>query len=389
MKILIIKLSAIGDVVQTLPALEAIKGIYPTSEITWVVEEAAAGILDGHQLVHRVLISRRKSWIRMLKTPFTFFTGIKRILAFLHELRSTRYDIAIDFQGLLKSGILIGLARAHRKIGFDRTREFSYLFLNEKLPAYDKEKHALERYLDVARYLGAVNPSSACVLPMEREVSVVKKRLRKMFQNSEDPSTNPLPGGERVHQVSSPLGGEEQGQGDCGARSAGEGSALPFLVVINPIARWKTKLWPEQKFAELADRLIQEQKAVVIFTGSSDDRMVVKRIAAMMRQKAENWAGETTLKELAALASLSNLFITTDTGPMHMAAAAGAKVLALFGPTAPWRTGPHGESHIVVRNGLQCSPCFQRECKDIQCMEAITVDEVLGRINAKGKVANC
>jgi heptosyltransferase-1 len=341
MKILIIKLSAIGDVVQTLPALEAIKGIYPTSEITWVVEEAAAGILDGHPLVHRVLISRRKSWFQMLKNPLTFFTGMKRIVVFLRELRSTRFDIAIDFQGLLKSGILIGLARAHRKIGFDRTREFSYLFLNEKLPAYDKEKHALERYLDVARYLGAVNPSSACVLPMEREVSVMKQRIKGVRQD------------------------------------------MRPLIVINPVARWKTKLWPEQKFAELADRIIQEQKAVVIFTGSSDDRMVIKRIAAMMRQKAENWAGETTLKELAALASLSNLFITTDTGPMHMAAAAGVKVLALFGPTAPWRTGPHGESHIVVRKGLKCSPCFHRKCDDIQCMEAITVEEVMDILNAK------
>jgi heptosyltransferase-1 len=344
MKILIVKLSAIGDVVQALPALEAIKRTYPTGEITWVVEEAAAGILDGHPLVHRLLISRRKSWIRMLKNPLTFFTGMKRIVVFLHELRSTHYDIAIDFQGLLKSGILIGLARAHRKIGFDRTREFSYLFLNEKLPPYDKEKHALERYLDVARYLGAVNPSTTCVLPMGREASVMQQRIKGVRQD------------------------------------------MRPLIVINPVARWRTKLWPERKFAELADRLIQERKAVVIFTGNSDDRTVIKRIAAMMKQKAENWAGETTLKELAALASFSDLFITTDTGPMHLAAAAGAKVLALFGPTAPWRTGPHGESHIVVRKGLQCSPCFQRKCDNVQCMEAIAVEEVLEKINAKGKV---
>src|SRR3990172_13223081 len=236
MKILLIKLSAIGDVVQTLPALEAIKKTYPKGEITWVVEEAAAGILEGHPLIHRLLISRRKSWIRMLKNPLTFFTGMKRIIVFLRELRSTRYDIAIDFQGLLKSGMLIGLARAQRKIGFDRTREFSYLFLNEKLPPHEKEKHALERYLEVARYLGAVNPSPTCTLPIEREVAIMKERLKKTV----------------------------------GARHA-----LPLQVVINPVARWTTKLWSERKFAELADRLIQEQRAAVIFTGSSDDRDVV------------------------------------------------------------------------------------------------------------------
>ena len=344
MKILIIKLSAIGDVVQTLPALEAIKKTHPKGEITWVVEEAAAGILEGHPLIHRLLISRRKSWIRMLKNPLTFFTGMKRIIVFLRELRSTRYDIAIDFQGLLKSGMLIGLARAQRKIGFDRTREFSYLFLNEKLPPYEKEKHALERYLEVARYLGAVNPSPTCELPIEREVSLMKQRIKGVRQD------------------------------------------VRPLIVINPVARWRTKLWSEQKFAELADRLIQEKNALIIFTGSSDDRAVIARIVSMMKQEAENWAGETTLKELAALASLSNLFITTDTGPMHLAAAAGAKVLALFGPTAPWRTGPYGESHIVVRKGLECSPCFQRKCGDVQCMDAITVEEVMRQIirqNAK------
>lgn len=349
MKILIIKLSAIGDVVQTLPALEAIKKTYPTSEVTWVVEEAAAGILEGHPLIHHLLISHRKSWIRKLKNPLMFFAGMKQIVEFLRELRGTRYDIAIDFQGLLKSGMLIGLARAHRKIGFDRTREFSYLFLNEKLPPYDKEKHALERYLDVARYLGAVNPLPTCTLPIEREVAVMKERLKKTV----------------------------------GARHA-----LPLLAIVNPVARWRTKLWSEQKFAELADRLIQERRAAVIFTGSSEDRVVIGRIVSMMKQKAENWAGETTLKELAALASLSNLFITTDTGPMHLAAAAGAKVLALFGPTAPWRTGPYGTSHIIVRKGLACSPCFQRTCDDIRCMEAITVEEVLEKINAKGKMQN-
>jgi heptosyltransferase-1 len=132
MKILFIKLSAIGDVVQTLPALESIKKTYPDSEITWVVEEAAAGILEGHPLIDRLLISRRKAWIRMLRNLFSMVDGMGSIMRFIRELRSVEYDIAIDFQGLLKSGVLIGLSRAKRKIGFDRTRELSYLFLNER-----------------------------------------------------------------------------------------------------------------------------------------------------------------------------------------------------------------------------------------------------------------
>jgi len=347
MKILIIKLSAIGDVVQTLPALEAIKKLYPDSAITWIVEEAAAGILEDHPLIDELLVSRRKTWLRMLKNPFTLIQGLAHIIRFLRKLRSSRYDIAIDFQGLLKSGMLIGLARATRKIGFDRTRELSYLFLNERLPAYNIEKHALERYLDVARYLGSKEPSSACTLPIERERLRMKQRIAAI-QQQERP-----------------------------------------LVAMNPVARWKTKLWPEQNFVELADRLVKEKNAVVVFTGSPDDRSVNDRIVSMMKETAVNWAGETTLKELAALASLADLFITTDTGPMHLAAAAGTKVLALFGPTAPWRTGPYGPLHSVVRTGLGCSPCFQRACDDVQCMKGITVEDVMRRIpNLKSQNTN-
>jgi heptosyltransferase-1 len=305
-----------------------------------VVEEAAAGILDGHPLINLVLVSRRKAWLRLLKNPFTAWRGLSDIIRFVRALRSIRYDIAIDFQGLFKSGVVIGLAHGDRKIGFDRTRELSYLFLNERLPAYDIEKHALERYLDIARYLGAKDVSGACTLPIAGERERIRRRIDAV-----------KPAGRR-------------------------------LVVMNPGARWTTKLWPEGNFAELADRLIQEKNATVIFTGGPDDRGMIERVVTLMQHRdAENWAGETTLKELAALASASDLFITTDTGSMHLAAAVGAKVLALFGPTAPWRTGPYGGASTVVRSGIDCSPCFQRTCgKNVKCMTGITVEDVMKKL---------
>jgi 3-deoxy-D-manno-octulosonic-acid transferase/heptosyltransferase-1 len=336
MRILIVKLSAIGDVVQSLPALEAMKRTFPHSEIDWVVEEAAADILYDHPLIDRLLVSRRKAWMRMLKQPSTVLQGLAGIRGFLRELRDRRYDIAVDLQGLLKSGVVIGLARAKRKIGFSGTRECSSCFLNERLPAYDIEKHALERYLDVARYLGAVDPKPTCTLPIGRELDAMRSRLTGIN---------------------------------------GDGRKI---IVINPMARWKTKLWQEEKFAQLADRLIDERNALVALTGSPEDRAVTDRIQGMMRHQAVNWAGETTLRELAALAELSDLFITTDTGPMHLAAAAGTRVVALFGPTAPGRTGPYGSGHVVVRAGVACSPCFRRECdQGLRCMREITVEEVL------------
>jgi heptosyltransferase-1 len=338
-RILFIKLSAIGDVVQALPALEAIKAAHPESEIDWVVEDAASGILEGHPLINRLLVSRRKTWCGRLRRPATFRSALQEIGSFLSDLRSVRYDVAIDLQGLLKSGVLIGLARAERKIGFDRTRELSHLFLNERLPAYDIDKHALERYLDVARYLGAVDPQLSCTLPIERERAALRERLAGIVV---------------------------QGQ---------------RLVVLNPVARWRTKLWQEEKFARLADLLVAERNAAVIFTGAAGDREIIERIRGMMRERSLNWAGETTLKELAALAAQADLFITTDTGPMHLAAAAGGRVVALFGPTAPWRTGPHGSGHAVVRKAVPCSPCFRRTCrKGFRCMEAITVEDVMAHL---------
>jgi len=340
MRILIVKLSAIGDVVQALPALEAIKRTFPHCEIDWAVEEAAADILLAHPLIDKLLVSRRKEWSRMLKRPSTFLTGLKGFIGFIGELRSRRYDIAVDLQGLLKSGVVIGFARAKRKIGFAGTRELSYLFLNERLPAYDIEKHALERYLDAARYLGAVDTPPVCTLPIGAELAAMRERLR--------------------------------GIAEAGRK----------VMVINPVARWKTKLWQEEKFAKLADRLVLERNAVVVLTGSPGDKAVTGRIRALMRQDAHDWAGETTLRELAALAALADLFITTDTGPMHLAAAAGGRVVALFGATAPWRTGPYGPGHVVVRAGIECSPCFKRECAiGVRCMQEISVDEVMGKID--------
>ncbi|MDA8100140.1 MAG: lipopolysaccharide heptosyltransferase II [Nitrospiraceae bacterium] len=336
-RILFVKLSAIGDVVLTMPALEAIKKAFPESEIDWVVEEAAAGILEGHPLLRSVIVSRRKTWLGMLRRPATFFAALREMRAFTKELRSREYDIAVDFQGLLKSGLVMGCARARRKIGFDRTRELAYLFLNERLPAYDIERHALDRYLDVARYLGAGDPAPSCSLPIEAERSAILERIKE---------------------------------------TAGTGRRI---VVMNPVARWKTKLWQEEKFAELADRLIEDRNAVVIFTGAPADREVTSRIRERMKGKAIDWTGNTTLKELAALASLSEVFITTDTGPMHLAAAAGARVVALFGPTSTGRTGPYGIRHTVIRAGLDCSPCFSRACpyETVRCMEAISVDQVM------------
>jgi lipopolysaccharide heptosyltransferase II len=158
-------------------------------------------------------------------------------------------------------------------------------------------------------------------------------------------------------------------------------SGVKSLIAINPVAKWETKLWPKERFARLADMMIDEYDAKIIFTGGSEDRLIIQDIMSVMKGWALNLAGHTNLKMLAALYEKTALVISTDTGPMHLAAAMGTPVVAIFGPTAPWRTGPYGSGHRVVRADSECSPCFKRQCETIDCMHQISVDQVFDAVS--------
>ena len=154
------------------------------------------------------------------------------------------------------------------------------------------------------------------------------------------------------------------------------------LVIVHTQARWDTKRWAPRKIAELSDRLIEGYGAHIIFTGAKDDHSAVEEIVTLMRHTAVNASGKTTLKELAFLLKHAKLMITTDSGPMHIAAAMGTPVVALFGPTAPWRTGPYTDTALIVSTHLPCSPCFKRKCdREKTCMQEISVAAVLAAVD--------
>jgi 3-deoxy-D-manno-octulosonic-acid transferase/heptosyltransferase-1 len=135
-EILIVKLSAIGDVIHTLPALNVIRKKYPDAHITWLVEQAAYSIIKDHKALNRIIVSKRKTWLKGLAGR-SCVKNFREVCSFIKELRDTRYDLILDFQALLKSGVLIGLARGGRKIGFGKGmehQEHSYIFLNERVP---------------------------------------------------------------------------------------------------------------------------------------------------------------------------------------------------------------------------------------------------------------
>jgi heptosyltransferase I len=335
-RILLIKLSALGDVIQTLPTLEAIREAHPRAEITWLVEEAAAPVLEDHPALDALLISRRRSWLTAWHRGGSLKTAGREFRRMVQTIRQRPFDLVIDLQGLLKSAFWTSLARSPRKIGFDRTRECSYLALTERLPPYDPDEPAVRRYLRVAQYVGAAGEPVRFRLALPAGTG---KNLEPLWTGKTGP-----------------------------------------LIIVHPGTRWETKHWPPESFASLADGLTRERQARVVFTGSPADRPLIAHIRSRMQTPAEDLSGRTDLKALARLLYQADAAVTTDTGPMHLAAAVGTPVAAVFGPTAPWRTGPFGLQHRVLRASLPCSPCFQRRCPAPDCMTGVEAAEILAAV---------
>ncbi len=333
MKILIIKLSSIGDCVHTLPVLHALReGIREDIEIDWLVEEAASSILTGHPLIDELIVSRR-GW----RKNFAYNLSISRYL------NNKKYDIVIDFQGLAKSAIWVLLSGGKRKVGFSNSRELSTFFLNDKPMAYDPDMHAVDRYMELAKYISGYGGEVVFPVHIDR---AAEARVASLLRDS------------------------------------GISPGDPFVVLF-PVARWATKLWTVEGFSEVTRGISGRFGMKAVFAGGPEDREYISRITGAGGSGAVDLTGKTGLMELAALLSLSRLAVTVDTGPMHIACAVGTPVVALFGPTAPWRTGPYGDKNVVIRKALPCSPCFKRVCPtDNECTRDITPEEVLDAIGA-------
>ncbi len=335
MRVLIVKLSALGDVVQSLPVAMAIHTQRPDAQVDWLVEKPSAPLLTGHPALNRVLVSPRHEITQGDGNIFTALTGFGR------ELRSVTYDAVLDLQGLMKSAMLVALCKAERKIGFKGGKEpLAAWPLTERLDPYDPDRHALERYLDLLEPLGLMRPAH--------------------------PQFGLEPGAEDLAKVHELLGRGAQGEP---------------LVVLHPVAKWESKLWPPKHWAQLAHDLAGLGVRLAL-TGSGDDRRVTQAIARAAGVDLIDLAGRLSLKELAALLSRADLLVSTDTGVMHLGAAVGCPVVALFGPTAHWRTGPYGSGHRVVRLAMDCAPCFQRECENPRCLGEMNPEIVLAQARA-------
>jgi len=323
--ILIIKPSALGDVIQATCMLPVIKERYPDARISWLVFDNNKGVVLDHPLIDEVFVLRRRDRI------------LKAIYHLSRRMRRSHFDLSIDVQCLLRSALLSFLSGCRRRVGYANGRETSTLFYTETYDIPTRSMHAVDGYLKLCEALG---------MPSQGEVRFplpIKERHR-----------------ERVDEM---LGREREGDD---------------LVTLCPTAGWKSKCWPAASFAALADMLAEQAGARVLLAGAPGEEETVGEVAALMEHPCLNLTGRLDLMEVAALLERSDLFVGNDSGLMHMASATRTPCVALFGPTDPRRTGPYSPLATTIKADLDCMPCFRKHCDEITCMHRITPERVAG-----------
>jgi len=335
--IVLVKLSAIGDVLHGVPTAVAIKRTFPTARIGWVVEGRAADVLAGHPAVDH-LFRLPRGWLK----SWAAVRSLRR------QLVDFRAEFAVDMQGLLKSGVATWLSGAAVRVGHGRpeSREGAWLAYNHAVPA--TAAHVVDRNLALVRPLGVREPRPSFDMP---DWPVSRRRMRDWLAALRLP-------------------------------------AAP--VLINPGAGWASKLWPEERFAAVA-RGLRERHGLtsVIVWGGDRERESAERIAAAA-ERAAIVAPPTSLQDLGAVCRMGRLFVSSDTGPLHLAAAVGTPCVGLFGPVPASRNGPYGGIHATVEPPDSARPAWGDRKSDAAAMAAIAVDRVLaacGRLLAKSDAA--
>ncbi len=335
MKILILKPSSLGDVIQALPVLRLLKRHLPGSEIHWWIDSALAALLEGDPDLAGVVRFERRRWGKVVYWPEMFRS--------IRWLRAQKYDWVIDLQCLARTGAFAWLANGGLLAGLDEPREGARGYYDIVVPRASFHTHAVDWYLAVLPRLGVPADRNFTWLP---ERPAVRAALHAKWETR-------------------------------GFR----------WVALQPGARWTNKRWPIESFAELA-RQIAAQYADVRFAilGGADDRPLGEAILRTVPERCLNLAGQTSLPEMVEWLRLSHLMVTNDTGPMHAAVALNKPVVALFGPTEPRRTGPYGRLDEVIQHPLPCAPCLDSRCawpQPMECLKAISPATALEQVRRK------
>jgi len=327
-RVLIVKLSSIGDVVHALPVATALRRRFPQMELTWAVERWVAPVLDGHRAVDRVVTfpplrwgAASRRWLRQSRIA-------------VRALRREAYDVSLDLQGLLKSAALVFLANAPRRIAVPDAREGAWV-VSRRLPTPAEPLHVVDFNLQCAAALGAdPTPVDFGLGPAPHAVAAVDARLTAL----------------------------------------GLGRPTPFAV-INPSASAPWKQWAPVQWATVAAAIAADMPVVLV--GTSAHRAAHAQVAAAAAHPAVfDLTGTTRLADLIALLDRCAVHLAGDTGSLHVAAALGRPVVGVYGPTPPWRKGPFGQADNVVHRRDLCRATCPRLCRRQRCLEAVTPEAV-------------
>lgn len=331
--ILVVKLSAIGDVIHALPVSYAIKESFPDAHLTWVVEPPAYDLLTMDSCVDEIITFHKKEF-KSVGGFLTNYGPLKR------QIQRRSYDAVLDLQGLFKSAAIARLAKAPVKLGMCNMRELSDRISRPVIGPH-AQGHIVERYLDVARALGC-----------------------------------------RVDQVVFPLAVPER-DADLTRRifsQAGGNMGNPYVVFAIG-ANWPNKRWPIQYFAELSDWLYAQRLIPVIVGGGAVDEQRAAELCAATEIPPINLVGRTNFKQLTFVLQQAKLTIGGDTGPVHLSAGVGTKTIMVMGPTDANRNGPYGQLENAIEVERSCKYCWNRACpKGLDCLADITVQQVRAKV---------
>ena len=330
--ILVVKLSAIGDVIHALPVSYALKETFPQAKVSWVVEPPAYDLLTNNPYIDEIILFEKKK--------FKSFGGlIKNLPSFSSLLKQKKYDVCLDLQGLGKSAAIAYLSGAKIKLGTCNMREGSHL-ISKKVCGKNQHGHIVERYLDVVRELGCKTEEikfPIVTTPKEEELTVLI------------------------------------------AKQAGMSLDSPY-VVLAVGANWPNKRWDPKYYGEIVNYLYNRNVIPVIIGGNSD-QYLFDEISSYSKIPPVNLVGKTTLKQLAVVIKNSRALIGGDTGPMHLSAGIGKPTIALMGPTDANRNGPYNQNENAIEINRECKYCWKRSCSlGLDCLADIKVEQVIAKL---------
>lgn len=326
-RIALIKPSALGDIANSLPVLTALRRRFPEAHITWIVNRSFEPLLRGHPDLDATMPFDRQ---RFRGGIFQASLGFTR---FLRRLRRQGFDLAIDLQGLLRTGLMSLATGAARRIGLSCAREGARWFYTDVVAVADaQDTHAVERTWTVARALGAAEGDKVFRLPVEDAASVWAL--------------------ERLH-----------------------GKPRPWLAV-GVGARWLTKRWPPEHFAELLRRAQARFGGTAFFIGTAEEAALAEAAARRLDGPSLNLAGRTSLPQLAAVLQHADLMLSNDSGPLHLAVALRRPVVAPYTCTQVQQNGPFGQAGQAIETTIWCKGSYRKRCARMECMSELTPDRL-------------